>query len=196
MTRYQKRKRYTRTPYYRTNWAIRAQEVRLLDADNKQIGVLSIAEARQMAKEQELDLVEIVEKANPPVVKLIKFTKFKYLEKKKQKDKPKKGGGELKEIRLTPFIGQSDLETRLKRMKKFLTAGHKVKVSIKFIGRQITKPEFGYKLVERFQTELEEIAILETKPKLIHKRMYATFSPTKTVKSKKQDEKVPQKTQS
>jgi len=195
VTRYQRKKRYNRGPYYRTNWTIRAQEVRLLDADNKQIGVLSIAQAREMAKEQDLDLVEIAAKAKPPVVKLIKFSKFKYLEKKKIKDKPKKSGGELKEVRLTPFIGQSDLETRLKRMRKFLTAGHKVKVSIKFIGRQVTKPEFGHKLVKDFQDKLEDIAILETKPKLVHKRMYATFSPVKVVRTKKKNEKSTQKTQ-
>ncbi len=164
-----------------------------MDAKGKQIGVLSIEKAREMAREQELDLIEIVEKAKPPVVKLIKFSKFKYLEKKKLKAKPKKGGGNLKEIRLTPFIGQKDLEIRLKRMKKFLTAGHKVKVSIKFIGRQVTKPEFGRKLVERFQEELEGIAILEINPKLVHKRMYATFAPTKKTKTNK-DEKSTQKT--
>lgn len=181
----QQRKRRPPRPYYKTNWAIRAQEIRLLDAQGKQIGILPIEEARKMAREQELDLIEIIEKAKPPIVKLIKFSKFKYLEKKKLKAKPKKSGGNLKEVRLTPFIGQKDLEIRLKRMKKFLTAGHKVKVSIKFIGRQVTKPEFGRKLIEKFQEELEGIAILEINPKLVHKRMYATFAPAKTTKSKK-----------
>jgi translation initiation factor IF-3 len=182
---------YSPRTYHKTNWAIRALKVRLLDAQGKQIGILPIQEARDMAQAEGLDLVEIVQKANPPIVKLIKFSKFKYLEKKKLKTRTKKSGGGLKEVRLTPFIGQKDLETRLEKMQKFLTAGHKVKISIKFVGRQITRPEFGHRLVERLQKDLSEVSVLETKPKLVGKRMYATFSPTK-IKAEKNEKITPQ----
>jgi len=168
---------------YRVNYQIQASEVRLIDETSKQIGVMSLSEAKLKSAETGQDLVEIAPKANPPVVKLIDFSKFKYQESKKMKAE-KKGikGGELKEIQVTPFIGPQDFETRVKKTKEFLTTGNKVKLSIKFQGRQITKKEFGYQLIDRFLAQLTDIATPEGEPKLIGKQLVFTLTPVKKKK--------------
>lgn len=165
---------------YKINYQISAPTVRLLDDQGKQIGVLSLNEAKSHAQETGLDLIEIAPNANPPVVKLISFSKFKYQEAKKQKSEKKgiKGGG-LKEIQMTPFISQNDYETRVKKAQKFLTTGNKVKLSIKFQGRQLNHKEFGYDLVEKFKSNLAEISTPESEPKLIGKRLMFTLTPSK-----------------
>ena len=172
---YQKQKQY-----YNTNYYINHPTVRLIDEDAKQIGVMSIEEARARSRQTGLDLVEISPQANPPVVKLISFSKFKYQEdKKKSLEKKKTKGGDLKEIKMTPFIGDGDYQTRLKRAKKFLTTGNKVKLSIKFQGRQISHQEFGYNLLNKFKTDLTEFATPEGEAKLMGKRLFQIFSPIK-----------------
>lgn len=169
--------------FYKINRQITAPSLRLLDEDGKQINIVTLAEAFQLSAESGLDLVEVASNANPPVVKLIEFSKFKYQEAKKAKSE-KKGikGGETKEIQMTPFIGQGDYETRVKKATEFLTTGNKVKLSIKFQGRQIQKPEFGYQLVERFKSDLSEFSAIEGTAKLIGKRLIVTFGPVKKVK--------------
>ena len=169
--------------YYKINHHITAPTLRLLDESGKQINVVSLAEAFQLSQESGLDLVEIAGKAVPPVVKLIEFSKFKYQEAKKVKLE-KKGikGGETKEIQMTPFIGQGDYDTRVKKSKEFLATGNKVKLRIKFLGRQIQKPEFGHQLVERFKNDLAELSAPEGNAKLIGKRLIITFTPVKKPK--------------
>jgi len=177
---YQKQKQY-----YNTNYYINHPTVRLIDEDAKQIGVMTIEEARARSRDTGLDLVEISPQANPPVVKLISFSKFKYQEdKKRNQEKKKTKGGDLKEIKMTPFIGDGDYQTRLKKAKKFLTTGNKVKLSIKFLGRQITRKEFGYDLANRFTTDLEEIAQPETEAKLMGKILIQIFSKNEKNKTK------------
>ncbi|MFA5025959.1 MAG: translation initiation factor IF-3 [Candidatus Shapirobacteria bacterium] len=170
--------------YYRINRQITAPTIRLLNDEGKQINVLSLAEAIQLSQETGLDLVEVASNAVPPVVKLIEYSKFKYQEAKKAKAE-KKGmkGGETKEVQMTPFIGQGDYDTRVKKSKEFLTTGNKVKLSIKFQGRQIQKPEFGYQLVEKFKNDLAEISAPEGTAKLIGKRLLITFTPVKKPKN-------------
>jgi len=128
-----------------------------------------------------LDLVEIAPKSVPPVVKLINFNKFKYQEAKKAKA-GKKGsrGGELKEIQMTPFIGQKDYEDRVKRAKKFLATGNKVKLNIKFQRRQITHQEFGHQLIDKFKADLADIAAPEGEAKLLGKKLFSVFYGKKT----------------
>lgn len=171
---------------YRTNQYISAPEVRLIDEDARQIGIVSISEARRMSQETGLDLVEIAPLAKPPVVKLIEFTKFKYQESKKLKSE-KKGikGGEMKEIQMTPFISSNDYETGLKKAQRFLTTGNKVKLSIKFQGRQIQKKEFGYNLISKFTADLKDFGSPEGEAKLMGKRLLFTLAPAKkkTIKS-------------
>jgi len=188
--------RKTFAPRYRINQYITAPEIRLIDEDAKQIGVMPLGEAQQLSRQNGLDLVEIAPKAVPPVVKLIEFSKFKYQEAKKQKAE-KRGikGGETKEIQMTPFIGKGDYATRLKRANEFLSTGNKVKISIKFQGRQIQKPEFGHQLLARFIKDLSETSSVtpDGESKLIGKRLLLTLSPNK---NKNKNEKTKQQTQS
>lgn len=178
---------------YKINFQISAPTVRLLADDGKQIGVVSLSEAKLQAQQTGLDLVEIGPNAQPPVVKLISFAKFKYQEAKKQKSE-KKGmkGGELKELQMTPFIGQGDYETRLKRAESFLTTGNKVKLSIKFQGRQIQKKEFGFQLIDRFKADVKDLGQAEGDPKLVGKNLFLTITPLK--KGKKNENSAPQTT--
>ena len=181
--------------FYKINQYISAPEVRLIDEEAKQIGVLSITEARRMAQETGLDLVEVAPMAKPPVVKLIEFSKFKYQEAKKMKAE-KKGikGGEMKEVQMTPFISDNDYETGVKKSIKFLTTGNKVKLSIKFQGRQIQRKEFGYDLITRYKKDLEDYGSPEGEPKLMGKRLQFTLAPSKKKPIKNENENSKQET--
>lgn len=180
--------------FYRINQYINAPTVRLLDEHGKQIGVVDINEARHQSQESGLDLVEINSKAIPPVIKLISFSKFKYQEAKKlQSEKKGMKGGELKEIQMSPFIGKNDYQIRVEKAKKFLTTGNKVKLSIKFQGRQVTHTEFGHNLVEKFKTDLQEFSNPESEARLIGKKLIITFTPSKKkviAKNEKTEQKI------
>ncbi len=127
-----------------------------MDEEGKQVGILTLSEALKKAQEQGLDLIEIAAEAKPPVVKIIDFQKFKYLEDKKDKEARKHTKQtELKEVRFSPFIGEHDLQTGLKKVRGFLKEGHLVKISIVFTGRQMAHQEFGPKLLERIMDEIE-----------------------------------------
>jgi len=155
----------------------------VVDEQGKQVGVMPIFAAIQRAKKLRVDLVEVAPSAVPPVCKLINFKKFKYLEVKKEKEE-KKGlkGGELKEIRLSPFIAKNDLKFRIKRASEFINAGYKVKIKVKFSGREITKKEFGLKLIDLIVEALKEIAVSETKPKFQGKELFLILTPLKKPK--------------
>lgn len=176
--------------FYKINQYISAPEVRLIDEDAKQIGVMPLAEARKLSFEAGLDLVEIAPLAKPPVVKMIEFAKFKYQESKKLKAE-KKGikGGEMKEIQMTPFISDNDYDTGLKKARKFLTSGNKVRLSIKFQGRQIQHQEFGHNLVEKFKTDLVDYGTPEGNAKLMGKRLLFTIGPVRKKVQKIDNEK-------
>lgn len=147
--------------YYRLNYQIAGRELRLLDEHGKQIGIVSKIEALQKAKELGIDVVEIAPHANPPVAKLIDFKKFKYQEAKKEREnrRSQKNVG-VKEVRLRPFIGQHDFDTRLKQAKEFLSEGNQLKISVFFRGREITRKEFGFEVIRRFMTGLENVKIV------------------------------------
>lgn len=125
-----------------------------------------------------MDLVEISPNAKPPVCKLIDYKKFKYLESKKEKESRKNTkSSSLKEIRLSPFIGQHDLDTQLKKAKEFLKDSHKVKVNIKFAGRQMAKTDFGRKLMEKVLIELKDLGKMEREVKMEGRQMVMVVSP-------------------
>lgn len=193
-----RKKSRTNQIFYKINWQIRAESVRLLDEDSKQIGIFPIAEARAMAQEQGIDLVEIASSAKPPIVKLIEFDKFKYQQNKKRKKEARAQKGGMKEIRCTPFIGEADLQVRVKRIKKFLTENNRVKVVIKFLGRQIVNKDFGYQAISKIAEQIKEFGEQEGTPKLMGKRLVAFFKPVKITKnenkkSEKQDKKISKK---
>ena len=147
--------------YYRLNYQIASPQLRLLDEEGKQIGVVSKIEALQKASELGIDVVEIAPHAKPPVAKLIDFKKFKYQEAKKEREnrKSQKNVG-IKEVRLRPFIGSHDFDTRLKQAKEFLAEGNQLKITVFFRGREITRKEFGFKVIQQFIEKLEQVKVV------------------------------------
>jgi len=153
---------------YRINRQIRAKEVRLIDETGKQVGIVPLEEALRMAEEKGLDLVEIAPQANPPVCKILDYGKFIYEQKKKEKTARKKQREhaiEVKDIQLSTRIDEHDLKVKLKHMREFLEDGDKVRVRIKFRGRENIRPELGDKLVHRIMEELSDIGQIESEPK-------------------------------
>lgn len=168
--------------YYRINHYIQAPKVRVVSREGKQLGVISLAQAIAEAKEKDLDLVEIAPEADPPVCKILNFRNFLY-EKRVQKyrgGKAKKGGGELKEIRLKPFVSDHDLNTKLERIKEFLAEKNIVQISVLFRGRQNQHREFGTELIDRVISQLGEDKIkILVPPKFRGRILVTTIGPKK-----------------
>lgn len=160
--------------------------MRVIRDEGKQIGVLPKEEALKLAKKEGKDLVEIAPKAKPPVAKIIEFGKFKYQEEKKAK-KAKKGArsADVKEVRLSPFIGEADYKTRLNRIQGFLANGDKVRTVIKFKGRQMGSKNFGYNVLKRILDELETEVNIDMEPKFIGRHLSMVISPMTKNKKKK-----------
>lgn len=170
--------------FYRINHYIQAEEVRVVDEKGKQIGVIPTGKALQQAQDKGLDLVEVAPGASPPVCKIVNFKKFKFLKsKKEQKEKKKSKKVEIKEIQLSPFIAENDLEYRLERAKEFLKEGNKVKISVRFKGRQITKKDFGYKLLERVLEKLKPLSEVDLEPKFAGRKLEMILKPTRGSKN-------------
>lgn len=164
--------------FWRLNEAIRVPEVRLIGKDGKQVGVVKINEALDLAKKDGLTLVEIAPGAKPPVAKIVEFTKFRYQEEKKAKAIAKKQkGGILKEIRFSPFIAEGDYQTRLKRVKEFLTEKNKVKVVVVFMGRQMGSKPLGYALLDRIYKDCGEMVVIDMQPKFLGRHLVTIISP-------------------
>ena len=189
--------------YWRANENIHAPKVRVIDEKGKQVGVLELSKAKELAKKANLDLVEIAPRATPPVVKIIEFGKFKYQEEKKLR-KQRKGirGGELKEIRFSPFIGEADYLTRIERIEEFLKENDKVRVVVKFKGRQMGSKQFGYDLLKRVLSHFEDRASIDMEPKFLGRHLVMVISPSSksrnqvlTAKEKKQTNDKKEKTQ-
>ena len=147
--------------FYRKNEQIRANTIRVLDGEGNQIGVLSRYEAIKLAREKELDLVEIAPQADPPVARIIDYSKFLYQQKKKKKEEKRSKGSETKQIRFGPFIDEHDLEIKLKKARDFFEDGNKVKFTIKFRGREITRKEMGADVLKGVIEKLSDIAKVE-----------------------------------
>jgi translation initiation factor IF-3 len=151
----------------KSNKEITATTVRLVDSNGSMLGIVNIKDALHKAATQGLDLVEISPHSEPPVCKILDFGKFKYEEKKKkQSAKKKQKVVELKEIKLRPNIGENDLLVKVKHIKKFLTEGNKVKVTIRFRGREITHNEIGLELAKKVLQYIEEIGKAEVEPRI------------------------------
>lgn len=162
---------------YKVNRKITAQHVRVV-GENIKIGIYPISQALQLAEDQSLDLVEISPKADPPVCKIIDYSKFKYEQKKKQKEiKAKSQKTVIKEIRFGPNTDDHDFNFKLKHAINFLKDGAKVKAYVHFVGRTIVFKERGEILLLKFAQVLEEYAKVEQLPKLERKRMYLILSP-------------------
>ncbi|MBI2613383.1 MAG: translation initiation factor IF-3 [Candidatus Levybacteria bacterium] len=167
-----------------------------MDQEGKQIGVLTRFEALQKAKDLGVDLVEIAPMASPPVVKIIDFKKFLYQEsKKKNEEKKRSKVSETKEIRLGPFMNDHDLNTMIRRGTGFLQDNDKVRLIVKFMGRQIAHPEFGQQIMQKVISALSDISKPEREPHFEGKQLIAILSPERkgSLTSKKINEKEDKK---
>lgn len=160
------------------NEKIRAREVRLIDASGEQLGVKSKQEALEIAQKRELDLVLVAPNAKPPVCRIMDYGKYRYEQQKKEKEARKKQKViNLKEVRFTPGIGDHDFNTKLRNARKFIEKGDKVKASVRFRGRAITHKELGQEVLDRLAKEVEDIAAVESRPKMEGRNMFMMLAP-------------------
>lgn len=154
--------------------------MRLLREDGTQVGVVTLSDALSQSQAAKVDLVEIAPLAVPPVVKMIDYKKLLYqLAKKEREAKAGQKKTELKEVRLTPFIAQNDFDTRMRRAREWLIAGNKVRVAIKFVGRQLGHREFGPQLIDRTMQSLGDMAAIDQEGKWVGRQFMATLTPIK-----------------
>ena len=163
---------------HQLNEEIRDKEIRVIGADGAQLGIMSAAQANALAEEQELDLVKISPNAVPPVCKIMDYSKFCYDQKKREKDaKKNQKVVEIKEIRMSPSIDTNDLNTKIKAAQKFLSDGNRVKVSIRFRGREMAHTNIGEKILVDFAAACSEVASMEKNPKLEGRFMAMFLAP-------------------
>ena len=162
----------------RVNDQIEAAQVRLIDARGEMLGVLSLYQALAIADEAGLDLVEISPNAEPPVCKVLDFGKYKYeLQKKENEARKKQKVIEIKEIKMRPGIDDHDYDVKKRAMVRFLEEGDKVKVTLRFRGREMVHQELGYKLLERLKADLGELAKVEAHPRMEGRQMTMVVAP-------------------
>ena len=155
--------------------------VRLVSEDGKQVGVVSLAEAKTYALQADLDLVEISPTSNPPVCRVMDYGKFRYLTSKKQHDARRKQKQiVVKEIKFRPSTDIGDYDVKLNRLRKFLEEGNKTRVTMRFRGREVTHPKLGLEMLDRVKHDLAEIAVVEQEPVLEGRQMVMLLAPTKT----------------
>jgi translation initiation factor IF-3 len=177
--------REPRGPQVRINHRIRVPEVRVVAEDGSNLGILATDEALRRAQEVGLDLVEVNPKAAPPVCKILDFGKFKYEEKKKQREaKRKQTVVEVKEVKIRPKTDDHDLMVKVRAARKFLESGNKVKVTCRFRGREITHPERAQMQFEAFLSEVDDLANVEQTPLMEGKNMALVLAPKPQVMQK------------
>ncbi|NLC11895.1 MAG: translation initiation factor IF-3 [Firmicutes bacterium] len=160
------------------NEQIRAREVRLVDESGKQLGIVPLSEALKLAKEKNLDLVNVAPQAKPPVCRIMDFGKYKYEQRKKDKEAKKKQKTiTVKEIKMRPNIEEHDFKVKVKNCMRFLDNGDKVKVTIIFRGREITHPELGEQLGLKLAEELSSVGVVEKPAKIEGRNMVMVLSP-------------------
>jgi len=169
------------------NDEIQEKEIRLIGSDGEQMGLMSSAEAQKIADEQDLDLVMISPNAKPPVCKIMDYGKFRFEQNKKVKEaKKNQHVMDVKEIRMSPGIGENDFNTKLKNGQKFLADGDRVKVSVRFRGREMAHTNIGEKLLRDFAAKCADIANLDKEPKLEGRSMSIFLSPKSQNQLKKE----------
>jgi translation initiation factor IF-3 len=154
------------------NAQIRAREIRVIDADGGQLGVMTPTDAQRIADSKELDLVEVAPNANPPVCRIMDYGKFRYAQKKKAQESRKKvAASQLKEVKMGSQTSQHDVDFKVNHIRDFLGEGHRVKVTVFFRGRQITHPELGHVMLERVAKMLTDVAVVEQSARLEGRQM-------------------------
>lgn len=168
---------------FRINEEIRVREIRVVDADGNQLGIMPTRDALKMAEERQLDLVEIAPQAKPPVCRIMDFGKYKYEQSKREKETRKKQRIiELKEIKMRPNIEHHDFYVKVKNAIRFLKDGDKVKTTMVFRGREIVHTQLGRQLLVRMAEELKDLCNIERQPKLEGKNMIMILSPKQDIK--------------
>jgi translation initiation factor IF-3 len=158
---------------------IRIPQVRVVDEEGAQLGVMPTPQALAMAQERGLDLVEVAPMAAPPVTRFLDFGQYKYeLTKKEKEAKRRQRSVTFKEVRLSPKIGSGDFETKVHRAVEFLSDGDRIKVTVRFRGRELTHPELGRKMLDRFADQVKDHGIIERAPVLEGKSMFITLAST------------------
>lgn len=154
--------------------------MRVIGANSEQLGILPLGEALSLADSQQLDLVEVSPTAVPPVCRIMDFGKFKYQQSKKMQEARKKQVQvQLKEVKLRPKTDEHDLMFKIKHVRRFLEEGNKAKITLVFRGREITHMNLGQKALDRFTEELQDVAIVEVKPKMEGRNMFMIVAPKK-----------------
>jgi translation initiation factor IF-3 len=165
-------------PFVRVNGKIRAREVRVIGSDGNQLGVLSLGEALTLARAEGVDLVEIAPNATPPVCRLVDYGKFRYEQAKRDKESKKhQHANKVKEVQLSPKIDPHDLGVKLQHAIGFLCEDMKVKVTLKFRGREMAHTEFGFQVVQKFITDIAAYGHPDFEPKLVGRGLHAMISP-------------------
>ena len=163
---------------HQLNEEIRDSEIRLIGSGGEQLGIMSAAQALEIAVEQDLDLVKISPQANPPVCKLMDYGKFRFEQSKREKEARKNQHVvEIKEVRMSPGIDVGDFNTKLKNAQKFLSEGNRVKVSVRFRGREMAHTNIGEQLLVQFAEGCTEVANMEKNPKLEGRFMFMFLAP-------------------
>jgi translation initiation factor IF-3 len=171
-------KGYTISRDLRVNQMIRVPQVRVVDEDGQQLGVMPTQQALGMAQDRGFDLVEVAPMASPPVVRFLDFGQFKYEQTKREKDAKRRSRVGFKEVRLTPKIGSGDFLTKVHRAIEFLEDGDRIKVTVRFRGRELTHPELGRNLLTKFTEAVKDHATVERPPILEGKSMFAVLAST------------------
>nr|WP_302504381.1 translation initiation factor IF-3 [Geoalkalibacter halelectricus] len=167
-------------PETNINRAIRAREVRVIDDESQQLGIMSLNDALAAAQERGLDLVEVSPNATPPVCRIMDFGKFKYQQSKKAAEAKKKMARvELKEVKMRPKTEEHDFQVKVRNARRFLDEGNKVKFTIMFRGREVTHPERGRILLERAAQEIADLGQVEGRPNLQGRFMSMIVAPVK-----------------
>jgi translation initiation factor IF-3 len=167
----------------RINDRIRARDVRLVDPEGQQLGIRPLPEALAIARQLDLDLVEVAPLANPPVCRIMDYGKYKFDEAQKAKESRRKTTSVgIKEMKYRPKIGPGDFDTKTRQVLKFLNEGHKVKVTIMFRGREVFHPELGKKILDRVAEHVDGAARVESDPRLDGRNMVMVLAPDKRAK--------------
>lgn len=163
---------------HRINERIRAREVRLVDDEGNQLGIKPLPEAQALARDRDLDLVEVAPTANPPVCRIMDYGKFKFDEAQRAKESRRKSSGHgIKEMKYRPKIGVGDFDTKTRKVAQFIQEGHKVKLTIMFRGREVFHPELGKRILDRVADAVVDIAKVEAAPKLDGRNMIMVLAP-------------------
>ncbi|HOX44704.1 MAG TPA: translation initiation factor IF-3 [Myxococcota bacterium] len=161
----------------RVNRQIRAREVRVISGDGEQLGIMSIEEALRKADEQGLDLVEVAAVSRPPVCRIMDYGKFKYSQKKKQKG-TRQASQQMKEVKLRPKTEEHDYQVKLKHITRFLTEGHKVKITVRFRGREMAHKDIGLEMLNRISKDAGDLAVIAAPPLMEGRLLQMVLAPS------------------